>query len=84
MGRPWPGNHSGFPLWAVERRIFSPLKWRPFKVEYLVLLELKYGKRNLVIEAVFEDFDIKTAVFNTLGKAVDLKQFLRRTPLHCP
>ena len=71
---------------AVERRIFSPAQVEAIqgRISGVVGVENTASNTDLVIEAVFEDFDIKTAVFNTLDKACGLKQFLRRTPLHCP
>ena len=53
---------------AVERRIFSPKQVEDIKnrITGVVGVEKTAVNTDLVIEAVFEDFDIKTAVFNTL------------------
>jgi enoyl-CoA hydratase/3-hydroxyacyl-CoA dehydrogenase len=55
---------------AVERRIFSPNQVDEIKnrITGVVGVENTAENTDLVIEAVFEDFDIKTAVFNTLDK----------------
>jgi len=55
---------------AVERRIFSPKQVEDIKnrITGVVGVENTAENTDLVIEAVFEDFDIKTAVFNTLDK----------------
>jgi len=54
---------------AVERRIFSPEQVEQIKgrITGVVGTENTAADTDLVIEAVFEDFDIKTAVFNTLN-----------------
>ncbi len=56
---------------AVERRIFSPAQVEAIqgRITGVVGVENTASDTDLVIEAVFEDFDIKTAVFNTLDKA---------------
>ena len=56
---------------AVERRIFSENQVEEIlaRVTGVVGVENVAENTDLVIEAVFEDFDIKTAVFNTLDKA---------------
>ncbi len=56
---------------AVERRIFSPAQVEAIqeRITGVVGVENTARDTDLVIEAVFEDFDIKTAVFNTLDKA---------------
>ena len=56
---------------AVERRIFSPAQVEAIqgRITGVVGVENTATDTDLVIEAVFEDFDIKTAVFNTLDKA---------------
>jgi enoyl-CoA hydratase/3-hydroxyacyl-CoA dehydrogenase len=56
---------------AVERRIFSPAQVEAIegRITGVVGVENTAVNTDLVIEAVFEDFDIKTAVFNTLDKA---------------
>ena len=56
---------------AVERRIFSPAQVEAIqgRISGVVGVENTASNTDLVIEAVFEDFDIKTAVFNTLDKA---------------
>ena len=56
---------------AVERRIFSPAQVEAIegRITGVVGVENTAADTDLVIEAVFEDFDIKTAVFNTLDKA---------------
>jgi len=55
---------------AVERRIFSPEQVEQIKnrITGVIGTENTSADTDLVIEAVFEDFDIKTAVFNTLNK----------------
>ena len=56
---------------AVERRIFSPAQVDAIqgRITGVVGVENTAEDTDLVIEAVFEDFDIKTAVFNTLNTA---------------
>ena len=56
---------------AVERRIFSPAQVEAIqgRITGVVGVENTAVNTDLVIEAVFEDFDIKTAVFNTLDSA---------------
>ena len=53
---------------AVERRIFSEAQVEEIhaRITGVVGVENVAADTDLVIEAVFEDFDIKTAVFNTL------------------
>lgn len=62
---------STFLSEAVERRIFSPAQVEAIesRITGVVGVENTAIDTDLVIEAVFEDFDIKTAVFNTLDKA---------------
>jgi enoyl-CoA hydratase/3-hydroxyacyl-CoA dehydrogenase len=56
---------------AVERRIFSPAQVEAIegRIRGVVGVENTAEDTDLVIEAVFEDFDVKTAVFKTLDKA---------------
>ena len=56
---------------AVERRIFSDSQVADIKsrITGVVGVENTSHDTDLVIEAVFEDFDIKTAVFKTLDEA---------------
>jgi enoyl-CoA hydratase/3-hydroxyacyl-CoA dehydrogenase len=65
------GIISKFLSEAVERRIFSPAQVEAIesRITGVVGVENTARDTDLVIEAVFEDFDIKTAVFNTLDKA---------------
>ncbi len=65
------GIISDFLSEAVERRIFSAQQVDEIKnrITGVVGVENTAQDTDLVIEAVFEDFDIKTAVFNTLDKA---------------
>tara|TARA_B100000459_G_scaffold146022_1_gene111401 strand:+ start:2208 stop:4292 length:2085 start_codon:yes stop_codon:yes gene_type:complete len=65
------GIISNFLSEAVERRIFSPAQVEAIqgRITGVVGVENTAEDTDLVIEAVFEDFDIKTAVFNTLDKA---------------
>ena len=55
---------------AVDRRIFSPSQVEAIqgRITGVVGTENTDKDTDLVIEAVFEDFDIKTAVFNTLNE----------------
>ena len=55
---------------AVERRIFSPEHVEQIKsrITGVVGTENTASDTDLVIEAVFEDFDIKSDVFNTLNE----------------
>ena len=55
---------------AVDRRIFSPGQVEAIqgRITGVVGTENTAKDTDLVIEAVFEDFDIKTAVFNTLNE----------------
>ena len=63
---------------AVERRIFSQQQVEDIqgRISGVVGTENTAPDTDLVIEAVFEDFDIKTAVFNTLNKACGEKTIL--------
>ncbi len=63
---------------AVERRIFRPEQVEQIKsrITGVVGVENVDPKTDLVIEAVFEDFDIKTAVFATLDQACDKNTML--------
>ena len=56
---------------AVERRIFSPAQVESIqhRITGVVGVENTAEDTDLVIEAVFEDFDVKTAVFNALDEA---------------
>ena len=56
---------------AVERRIFSEAQVEEIqaRITGVVGVENVAADTDLVIEAVFEDFDIKTSVFNTLDEA---------------
>lgn len=56
---------------AVERRIFSPAQVDAIqgRITGVVGVENTASDTDLVIEAVFEDFDVKTAVFNALDQA---------------
>ena len=62
---------SNFLKEAVERRIFSPEQVSAIesRITGVVGTENTASDTDLVIEAVFEDFDIKTQVFNTLNEA---------------
>ena len=62
---------SNFLKEAVERRIFSPDQVTAIenRITGVVGTENTAADTDLVIEAVFEDFDIKTQVFNTLNEA---------------
>ena len=55
---------------AVDRRIFSPSQVEAIqgRITGVVGTENTAKDTVLVIEAVFEDFDIKTTVFNTLNE----------------
>ena len=55
---------------AVERRIFSPQQVEDIqgRITGVIGVEETATDTDLVIEAVFEDFDVKTAVFATLDK----------------
>ena len=56
---------------AVERRIFSPAQVDAIqgRITGVVGVENTAENTDLVIEAVFEDFGVKTAVFNALDAA---------------
>ena len=56
---------------AVERRIFSPAQVEAIegRITGVIGVENTAADTDLVIEAVFEDFDVKTAVFNALDQA---------------
>ncbi len=56
---------------AMERRIFSEAQIEEIqsRITGVVGVENVAADTDLVIEAVFEDFDVKTAVFNTLDEA---------------
>ncbi len=62
---------SNFLNEAVERRIFSPEEVSQIqsRITGVVGTENTAEDTDLVIEAVFEDFNIKTEVFNTLNQA---------------
>ena len=65
---------------ALERRIFSEKQVNEIKsrIKGVVGTENVNTTTDLIIEAVFEDFDIKTAVFKTLdecwGLCLDLSE----------
>ena len=61
---------SDFLSEAVERRIFSPQQVEEIqaRITGVIGTENVAANTDLVIEAVFEDFDIKTAVFKTLDE----------------
>lgn len=61
---------ANFLAEAVERRIFSPEQVEAIsgRITGVIGTENTAADTDLVIEAVFEDFDIKTAVFNTLNE----------------
>ena len=65
------GIISDFLSEAVERRIFSPAQVDAIqgRITGVVGVENTAANTDLVIEAVFEDFDVKTAVFTTLDAA---------------
>ncbi|MDA7555475.1 3-hydroxyacyl-CoA dehydrogenase NAD-binding domain-containing protein [Euryarchaeota archaeon] len=69
---------SDFLKEAIERRIFRPDQVESIKnrITGVVGTENVAPDTDLVIEAVFEDFDIKTAVFRTLDKVCDEKTIL--------
>ena len=69
---------SDFLEEAIERRIFHPDQVESIKnrITGVVGTENVAPDTDLVIEAVFEDFDIKTAVFRTLDKVCDEKTIL--------
>lgn len=64
---------AGFLDEAVERRIFREAEVEAIKgrITGVVGTENVAADTDLVIEAVFEDFDIKTAVFATLDEVCD-------------
>ena len=64
---------TNFLAEAVERRIFSPQQVADIqgRITGVVGVKNTAPSTDLVIEAVFEDFDIKTAVFQTLDEACD-------------
>lgn len=63
---------------AIARRIFSEQQVADIKgrIKGVTGVENTASDTDLVIEAVFEDFDIKTAVFKTLDQACDEKTIL--------
>ena len=63
---------------AVERRIFSEAQVEEIqaRITGVVGVENVAADTDLVIEAVFEDFDIKTSVFNTLDEACNEQTIL--------
>ena len=69
---------SDFLEEAIERRIFRPEQVESIKnrITGVVGTENVAPDTDLVIEAVFEDFDIKTAVFRTLDKVCNEKTIL--------
>ena len=69
---------SDFLEEAIERRIFRPEQVESIKnrITGVVGTENVAPNTDLVIEAVFEDFDIKKAVFSTLDEVCDEKTIL--------
>jgi len=69
---------SDFLKEAVERRIFNQAQVDEIKnrITGVVGVENTANDTDLVIEAVFEDFDVKTAVFKTLDSACGQKTVL--------
>ena len=69
---------SDFLEEAIERRIFRSDQVESIKnrITGVVGTENVAPDTDLVIEAVFEDFDIKTAVFRTLDEVCDEKTIL--------
>ena len=69
---------SDFLSEAVERRIFSTDQIDQIKgrITGVIGTENTASDTDLVIEAVFEDFDIKSEVFNTLNKVCGDKTIL--------
>ena len=65
------GIIANFLTEAVERRIFSEQQVEAIKARITGVVGVENTAENtdLVIEAVFEDFNIKTAVFKTLDEA---------------
>ena len=63
---------------AIERRIFTPEKVEQIKsrITGVVGTENVDPNTDLVIEAVFEDFNVKKDVFNILDKACNEKTIL--------
>jgi len=63
---------------AVERRIFSEAQVEEIqaRITGVVGVENVAADTDLVIEAVFEDFDIKTSVFNALDEACNEQTIL--------
>lgn len=63
---------------AVERRIFSPQQVEDIqgRITGVIGTENTDPDTDLVIEAVFEDFDIKTTVFNALNEVCNEKTIL--------
>ena len=72
------GIIADFLAEAVERRIFRPAQVEEIqgRITGVVGTENVAPDTDLVIEAVFEDFDIKTAVFTTLDEVCDEKTIL--------
>jgi len=65
------GIIANFLTEAVERRIFNEQQVNAIKgrITGVVGVENTAENTDLVIEAVFEDFDVKTAVFKTLDES---------------
>mgnify|MGYP006151530485 FL=1 len=63
---------------AIARRIFSEQQVADIKgrIKGVIGVENTAADTDMVIEAVFEDFDIKTAVFKILDEACDEKTIL--------
>ena len=68
MGRAWSDHY--LRLFACRKENFSPEQVEQIKgrITGVVGTENTASDTDLVIEAVFEDFDIKSAVFNTLNE----------------
>jgi len=69
---------SDFLAEAIERRIFSEQQVDQIqsRIKGVVGTENTAKNTDLVIEAVFEDFDVKTNVFNTLNRVCDQSTIL--------
>ena len=69
---------SDFLEEAIDRRIFKPEQVEAIKnkITGVVGTENVSPDTDLVIEAVFEDFDIKTAVFEILDKVCNKETIL--------
>ena len=69
---------AGFLEEAIQRRIFREAEAEEIKgrITGVIGTENVDPETNLVIEAVFEDFDIKTAVFSTLNEVCNEQTIL--------